>query len=789
MTSQKAQIQALLNGIDEVLSKTSPRLPWVMSNDAAQQRQMLEQTRQYLLSLQQQLETDRALPPDSAAFASPGAPSSESAQQVLQAVLQEMNYWRVNMLQPLRTEVDALQRQREMITQDLRRLESQRQQYALPAQNQQMLMEFLQAAMAQMQSNLQANLSAQMTQMIAAQTTQALPADRSDSQGLMALSPAERLVQLQKMQSQSDQLMLKLDSTLQMIFESLSRNVQSYQDSLEQGLDRMHSLGQQGEAVFAYLVNRFAQQVGREASSILQQSSNWTPDANTLSDVANPEPSNPTQSGKSQGASQAASQAASQDIPDQPGRQPSEFTVADFLNQPPDRTNPSANFAPAVPFDLSEEVLDIADLADSLGSAGTPDRSESPDAQSAATQPAAAGADTLDNLSRELSHLDLTGESGSSALFSGDLFPDASNLLAANGSDSPASPSTTGRTIQVELPTDSSANYASTTDLDSALDLLNQLSAEMQNDPLALEASIGAASQPPAGNTAREPELIASPDALYQDAFYQGSAASELDRPSRTESNRENLQLDGMTLEQAWFDGLGDPAAQAPTPEVPDLKESVGRSLETLGGSATASQEDDSEALFTEFVLPEVESASVGNVSSAQPLTAAEPPDMAPDITQSLTELLPPDWTDRQTDQTLPVAEAVGEALDLGLTTPLESGTAPATGSLDQFTADFASESPSADNATPAASIDRNVGTNEVTNEVTIEGLENLFADLPAAETRNPSPATPVLPTVDTRLEDLFTRQPGISSVDGTAKLADWSQLFEVDEPDSEKKN
>lgn len=215
MTSEKAQIQALLHGIDEVLNKTSPRLPWVMSGDAVQQRQILEQTRQYLIQLQLQLDENPLLlsssglnAPVGLSASAPGQSPSESAQQVLQAVLQEMNYWRVNMLQPLRSEIDSLQRQREMLTQELRQLEIQRQQYGLPQQNQKLLMEFLQSAMLQMQ----ANLSAQVSQMVAAAQPQLT--QMGDASG--GNSP-ERMAQIQSAQAQSDQVMLKLDATVQRI--------------------------------------------------------------------------------------------------------------------------------------------------------------------------------------------------------------------------------------------------------------------------------------------------------------------------------------------------------------------------------------------------------------------------------------------------------------------------------------------------------------------------------------------------------------------------------------------
>ncbi|HEY9664676.1 MAG TPA: hypothetical protein V6C65_40050, partial [Allocoleopsis sp.] len=286
MTSDPSQIQSLIKEIDEVLSKTTPRLPWVMSSDAAQQRQVLEQTRNYLLQSLQQAQT--AVPPasnpanptinpvdQSLAPASAAAVTEASAQQVLQAVVQEMNYLRSNMLQPMRSDVDALRLQREALTQEIRQLEMQRQQYQLP-QNPQAITEFLRATMAQMQENL----AGQMAQMMATLMPQAPEAQRlaggvpplslEGDPNLAALTPAERLQYMQRLQSQSDQLMLRLDATLRVVFESLQNNLTSYRDALEEGLGRMHETGQQGEAVFGAFVTRLAQMMGREASPFIQ---------------------------------------------------------------------------------------------------------------------------------------------------------------------------------------------------------------------------------------------------------------------------------------------------------------------------------------------------------------------------------------------------------------------------------------------------------------------------------------------------------------------------------------
>jgi len=59
-------------------------------------------------------------------------------------------------------------------------------------------------------------------------------------------------------------------TTIRIVFESLQRDIQTYQESLAQGVEQMHTLGQQGEMMFSALVSHLAQQIGREASSYLQ---------------------------------------------------------------------------------------------------------------------------------------------------------------------------------------------------------------------------------------------------------------------------------------------------------------------------------------------------------------------------------------------------------------------------------------------------------------------------------------------------------------------------------------
>ncbi|MBD1849355.1 hypothetical protein H6F87_04955 [Cyanobacteria bacterium FACHB-502] len=646
MTAQKAQIESLIQEIDEVLSKTAPRLPWIMSADAVQQRQVLEQTRRYLLSLQEGgaqsiasqppaggieapvgengfdfsradssknasetgIETREAAPaidsppvkaasqqfvppaPPQPAPASAQTEAVESAQQALQAVVQEMNYLRSNLLQPMRSDLDGLRQQREMLLQEIRQLEAQRQPYALPQQNQ-LLMEFLQAAFRQMQENL----SSQVTQMISTlpqSSGAALPEGSSglSSSDLMALSPAQRLEQIQRVQTQSDQLLLKLDSSLQIIFNSLQQNVQTYQDSLEQGLSRMHNLGQQGEAMFSALVTRLAEQLGREASTFLQTSiepGNW-------------EPALPPE-GLS--AAEPFPQAAPSSRPAEPEQTEGDITrLLDELNEL-DAAQPAQVNHPFVRDTSSSDTSPLN--ADDL--------------------------DSLDLLDLELKQLDLDSLSPEPfAIVDEDLtlFQDeplssflSTDLTVLQDDSEP-------EILQSLASTSVEENAFTEVDDDPSevLDLLNQLDVEMQGtEATELQSNLAMPSsetlQPisEAASTAELP-LVASPDNLYEDEFYQslfgeansqsvvsqfpeggiatedlfadvelfepGEAAATVD-PADTPAPDPAEMLPNLSIEEDWFSGFPEAVSYSGTvaesedltiveaPELPQTVENV----------------------------------------------------------------------------------------------------------------------------------------------------------------------------------------------------------------------
>ncbi|AFZ07379.1 hypothetical protein Osc7112_2982 [Oscillatoria nigro-viridis PCC 7112] len=299
MNSQKYKIQALIAEIDEVLSKPAPRLPWTGSIDTVHQRQLLERVRAYLVSSDSKLTAPKAparpnvrpqpVPVPKVPLAAPG-PSA--AEQIMLAVTGEISHLRSSLTGPLQEDIEALRQEQQALIQEIKQLEAKRQQQQSLAQQQanqqQIIAEFLQVLTARLEETLTSDFSQilsslenQLLQSISApyslgsapdeQSAVDVTLNRQTSEEHPLLTPAQRLEQMQLFQSHADSLLMSLDSRMAIVFEALQANLQSYQASLRQELENMYGLSQQSEAMFAAFVNHLAAQLGREASSYVQQ--------------------------------------------------------------------------------------------------------------------------------------------------------------------------------------------------------------------------------------------------------------------------------------------------------------------------------------------------------------------------------------------------------------------------------------------------------------------------------------------------------------------------------------
>jgi hypothetical protein len=288
LNSQKYKIQALIAEIDEVLSKPAPRLPWTGSLDTVHQRQLLERVRAYLVSSDSKVAARKAPPspnvrpaPVPVPKVPPRAEGPSVTEQIMLAVTGEISNLRSGLTGPLQEDIEALRQEQQALIQEIKQLEAKRQQQQSLAQQQanqqQIISEFLQVLTGRLEETLDRDLS----QIFSSLENQLLPSSTAQSQQSALnpqtssehplLTPAQRLEQMQRFQASADSLLMRLDSTMGIVFEALEANLQSYQASLGQGLENMYGLSQQSEAMFAAFVNHLAAQLRREGSSYVQQ--------------------------------------------------------------------------------------------------------------------------------------------------------------------------------------------------------------------------------------------------------------------------------------------------------------------------------------------------------------------------------------------------------------------------------------------------------------------------------------------------------------------------------------
>ncbi len=223
VTSHK-DIQSLIADLDNLLL-----------NSDTNQQEVLEEVRSYLVTLPQENEGNLT------------AAEQRTAEAITKAVLAEMADFRADMTGSVQMELDVLRQQREAMQKDIKRLEVQQQQ---------MMAEFLQ----KLASSCVETLTREITNTLEKLEIQFLSDNSPDSPA--AFQQRLRLEQLQQFQRRSDRLLVNLDTTLQTVFQTLERDLYSYQESLSQSVENIHSLGQQGETMFAFLINRLLQQLG-----------------------------------------------------------------------------------------------------------------------------------------------------------------------------------------------------------------------------------------------------------------------------------------------------------------------------------------------------------------------------------------------------------------------------------------------------------------------------------------------------------------------------------------------
>ncbi len=171
-------------------------------------------------------------------------PNPGQSQQIVDAIYQDLQRIKYNVLTQLMADVDRLQADKGRLQQEILELQNQNRQLA--AQQQELVQHFS----SMMVNQVQDLVSQRMQQLI---DTAQSPPPRTNGMNTEA--------DHNEYASSAYRLLASLDQTLRSTFRSLQQDLSSYQSSLSQQISNMYSLEQQGEAIISALVEKLRQEV------------------------------------------------------------------------------------------------------------------------------------------------------------------------------------------------------------------------------------------------------------------------------------------------------------------------------------------------------------------------------------------------------------------------------------------------------------------------------------------------------------------------------------------------
>ncbi|MBD2497807.1 hypothetical protein [Nostoc sp. FACHB-280] len=287
MTSRADEIQKLIADIDNLLTNNGKRLPKLLSGQAPEAREVLERVRNFLVNL-----------PATEAFYGNIPQTTGQVQQssLLAKFAEQVNYQSsgelypsesadnsglssqlksdlATLIQPLQAELTALLQERSTLMQEIRQLEQKRlQNYSLSQQlanQEQIIGEFLQVLMSRLVPTIAPHInSTPAHDFRAASPSQHNSIELNSAASAPTLDSSAQLEQLNQFAKKLDQRLLSLDGTVNVVFDALQRNINTYQESLSQALARMHSTGLQSEQLLVSFLNNWTQQLQQQINNL-----------------------------------------------------------------------------------------------------------------------------------------------------------------------------------------------------------------------------------------------------------------------------------------------------------------------------------------------------------------------------------------------------------------------------------------------------------------------------------------------------------------------------------------
>ncbi|NEU79641.1 hypothetical protein [Nostoc sp. UIC 10630] len=304
MTSSADEIQKLIADIDNLLASGGKRLSRFLSGQGQEPKEVLERIRNFLVRLQEKEALESDIPNNSSEeprsplltkFVERGynqypLPPLESNQEQSPVAAGQLKSEFSSLIQPLRSELEGLLQERATLIQEIRQLEQRRlQNYSLAQQltNQdQMITEFLQVLM----NRLVPTVTPLLAQPGENSAISSEATNHATSVTQPLLESVDRVEQLTQLARELDQRLLSLDGTVNVVFEALQRNINTYYESLSQALARMHSKGMQGEQLMASFLNNLTQHLQQQSPisppSLLRVESDISPSLPEPTEIA-----------------------------------------------------------------------------------------------------------------------------------------------------------------------------------------------------------------------------------------------------------------------------------------------------------------------------------------------------------------------------------------------------------------------------------------------------------------------------------------------------------------------
>ncbi|MFM7365899.1 MAG: hypothetical protein ACKO11_15660 [Cuspidothrix sp.] len=276
MTSHTNEIKQLIGDIDQLLSHSNKGLSKFLSNQGQQEREILQRVREFLSKLDEDQEAERQIPENTShqspttglsalitQFKEQSNVETESQYFLSQQEATNIPTSRIQeqlkiLLEPLQAELSKLLAQRGSLIEEIRQLEQKRlQNYSLNQQlanQEQMIAEFLEVLKGRLGSHLKLHTDSANQGNLEAITSGTTP----------ILESAARVEQLTSFTQNLDQRLLALDGTINVIFETLECNINTYYQSLSQALAKMHDHGMQGEQLMANFLNNLTQHLQQQ---------------------------------------------------------------------------------------------------------------------------------------------------------------------------------------------------------------------------------------------------------------------------------------------------------------------------------------------------------------------------------------------------------------------------------------------------------------------------------------------------------------------------------------------